>query len=205
MEPGKAIWSWRGDDAAVADYVAAHIRSDRPSTIAVAGGHTPGPILGRLRRRALPWNRACFVPTDERLVPPAHPDSNYGMLSRALDDTPALIGRLGETNPASGFDLVWLGMGEDGKIASLFTTQDAMRPGCDTVIRTRPAAASRHAAHERASLSLDAICRARDVILVIRGRQKRRLVESALSGKDDLAVSRLFSAMPFPVRIFWCP
>jgi 6-phosphogluconolactonase len=203
--PGKAIWSWRGDDEAVADYVASYVRPDRASAIAVAGGHTPRPILDRLRRRTLPWHRSCFVPTDERLVPPSHPDSNYGMLSRALDDTSALVGRLGETDPAFGFDLVWLGMADDGKIASLFTPQDTMRAPDDSVIHTRPAANSRHVQHDRVSLSLGAICRARDLILVIRGQRKRDLVEAVLAGKGDLAVSRLFAHSPLPVRIFWHP
>lgn len=201
---GAAIWAWRGDDEAVADHVAARIRADRPTTIAIAGGHTPRPILDRLRHRALPWHRTHFVPTDERLVSPAHPDSNYGMLSRALDGTPALVGRLGETDPSRGFDLVWLGMGADGKIASLFTADDTAAGDEGAVVRTRPAPGSCHVPHERTSLSLEAICAARETILVIRGDRKRELVEDALLGPGDLAVSRLFAAARRPVRIFWC-
>ncbi|KQX22585.1 MULTISPECIES: 6-phosphogluconolactonase [unclassified Sphingomonas] len=199
-----AIWAWRGDDAAVADHVAAHIRPDYSATIAIAGGHTPRPILDRLKRRSLPWHRAHFLPTDERLVPVTHPDSNYGMLSRALDATPALVDRLDGIDLSGTLDLVWLGMAEDGKVASLFTPEDTAMTGSDAVVRTRPASTSSHVPHERCSLSLAAICRAREVILVIRGERKRRLVEQSIDGKGDLAISRLFAAIPSPIRIFWC-
>ena len=199
-----AVWAWRGNDEAVVDYVAGRIPADRSSKIAIAGGRTPGPILERLKTRALPWNRARFLPTDERLVHPTHPDSNYGALSRALDGTPALIEPLQDADAKDDFDLVWLGMAEDGKIASLFTTSDTEVKGGASIIRTRPVAGSSHVPYQRQTLSLDTICRARDLILVIRGLQKRRVVEDALAGVSDLAVSRLFRATRMPVRIFWC-
>jgi 6-phosphogluconolactonase len=202
------VWSWRGDDRAVADHVARHVPLDRASFLAFAGGSTPKPILDRLRDYSLPWHRATIVPTDERLVAPTHWASNYGMLSRALDRTPAWISPLDEIALPERFDLVWLGMAEDGKIASLFSSADVERrptqPAADPkLVRTRPADRSGHVAVDRLSLSLDAIADAGEIILVIRGHRKRALAERAAEGAVDIPLTHLFAAARSPVRIFW--
>lgn len=196
------VWAWRGDDEAVADFVAGHIRFDRPFRAAIAGGQTPRPILQRLAARSLAWNRVTLCPTDERLVHECFDDSNYGMLSRALDHTGATIERLGPG--VRRFDLVWLGMADDGKIASLFDAHDAC---CDSedLVRTEPPAGSAHAPHRRVSLSLSALAHAAKVILVVRGWPKRRLVEAAAAGDWRLPLAQLLHRTDRPVKVFWSP
>lgn len=196
------VWAWRGDDQAVADFVSARIRPDRPFRAAVAGGRTPRPILARLAERSLAWNRVTVVPTDERLVHECFDVSNYGMLSRALDHTGANVERLG---PDVGrLDLVWLGMASDGKVASLFDARDAGATA-SRVVRTEPPAGSDHVPHSRLSLSVPAMAAASEIILVIRGGQKRSVVEAAIDGQADLAVGKLLLAARSPVTIFWSP
>lgn len=194
------VWAFRGHDRAVADFVAARICPDRSFSAAVAGGHTPRSILPELASRKLAWNRVRIIPTDERLVHECCDASNYGMLSRALDHTGATIERLG---PGAGkLDLLWLGMAEDGKIASLFTAADASHDAAD-VVRTEPPVNSGHVAHPRLSLSVPAMAEAKEIILVIRGAAKRRLVERAVAGDMRLPLTHLLHRAERPVTVFW--
>lgn len=123
-------------------------------TIALSGGSTPRRLYELL---ALPphvgsvdWERWHVFWSDERCVPPDHQDSNYRMAWDALLDlvpVPAAnIHRVrGEGSPAEAakqyqeevlqlfapsapaFDLVLLGLGEDGHTASLFAETDGLR------------------------------------------------------------------------------
>ena len=193
----------RGDDLAVADYVTNQIRPDRACHAAIAGGDTPRPILKILAQRDLAWNRVVFVPTDERLVSPYHPASNYGMIQNALEQTPALIQPLDQTSIPSSFNFVWLGMALDGKVASLFSPADIGQDTTHRLVRTCPAPNSGHVPVARDSLSLAAILAADEIIVVIRGHAKRRLVELAIDGLVDMPIAYLFGRATSPIRIFW--
>jgi 6-phosphogluconolactonase len=117
-------------------------------SVALSGGSTPKPLYALLATedfaRRVDWAHVYVFWGDERCVPPDHPDSCYRMAREALLDHVSLpsqnIYRIrGEEEPAraaneyeqvlrrffgeaSGarFDLVWLGMGDDGHTASLF-------------------------------------------------------------------------------------
>lgn len=194
------VWHWRGDDQAVVDFIAARIRPERPFHAAVAGGMTPWPILERLADQPLAWSRVTVHPTDERLVHESFDASNYGMLSRALDRSGATVEPLA---PGIGpIDLLWLGMAADGKIASLFDADDARRDGPE-VVRTEPPAGSGHAPYPRLSLTVPAMARAAETILVIRGQAKRAAVEAAVAGDRRLPLSHLLDRSERPVTVFW--
>jgi len=124
------------------------IRARGRFAAALAGGSTPRALYERLSRMPLDWQNIHLFWGDERCVPPGHADSNYRMTAESLLDhipiPPENIHRiLGELSPAQAaesyeqelraffgdsprFDLVLLGMGDDGHTASLFPGSPAL-------------------------------------------------------------------------------
>ena len=113
----------------------------------MAGGSTPEPLYAALAHQDLPWHQIQVFWGDERYVAPTHPDSNYGMTKRVwLDLVPIpaanvhpmptdlpqpqlaaaaydreIRSNLGlEAGSIPSFDIILLGMGDDGHTASLF-------------------------------------------------------------------------------------
>lgn len=135
--------------AASIEAISAHDRFD----VALSGGSTPQGLYALLATEAyaarIDWSRVHLFWGDERCVPPTDPRSNYRMARETLIDRVPLpaynVHRIrGEDEPAAaaaayerelrqeletraGFDLVLLGMGEDGHTASLFPVRKAVR------------------------------------------------------------------------------
>lgn len=114
-------------------------------SVALSGGSTPHAIFERLAKKEnagrIAWDKVLIFWSDERSVPPEDPESNYRMAFdsglRLLPIPPSNIYRMkAESNiqenaaayeelikknvPAQTFDLIMLGMGDDGHTASLF-------------------------------------------------------------------------------------
>src|SRR5207244_5647840 len=73
--------------AAAAEFIAlasTAIRDHRKFTVALSGGSTPKSLYSVLARSALPWDKIFFFWSDERHVPPDHPDSTYRMAKEEL-------------------------------------------------------------------------------------------------------------------------
>jgi 6-phosphogluconolactonase len=123
--------------------------------VALSGGSTPRALFELLavpeNAQHIGWSKVHVFWGDERTVPPDHPDSNYRMAKEALLDFVALpasnVHRIsGELEPAQAaaeyeqtlrsffakragktrFDLILLGMGDDGHTASLFPDTEAL-------------------------------------------------------------------------------
>lgn len=157
-----------------------------------------------LAGRGLDWSGVTITLNDDRRVPEDHAASNHGKLRAALPEV--AIERLEEGAEVAPFDLVWLGMGEDGHVASLFPHMRAeLRPG-PRVIATTPVPLPVEAPFDRLSLNWRALTATREVILVVTGAAKRRVIEAALAGAD-LPVATLFNGAgvptPPPVTIYW--
>ena len=123
-------------------------------TVALSGGSTPEllfSLLGDHYSNSVPWQYVHFFWGDERCVPPDDPESNFGMTREKLFgkiDIPEVnIHRIaGENDPETEaerysteidkftesrdllpkFDIVLLGLGEDGHTASIFPDQMAL-------------------------------------------------------------------------------
>lgn len=132
----------------MADMIFKSVKNFKPFTVAFSGGSTPEilfELLGEKYAESVPWKYVHIFWVDERCVAPENSDSNFGMTKRKLLDRieiPALnIHRItGENDPEKEalryseevsfhtqkrdrlplFDLVLLGLGEDGHTASIF-------------------------------------------------------------------------------------
>ena len=206
-EPVAVRWARPGDATAVADRIAVELARPGAKRIALTGGSTPAKVFDELARRDLDWTGVTICLTDDRRVPDDHPASNHGKLVAALGAVLAgggvTIERLTEGAPVAPFDLVWLGMGEDGHIASLFPHMQAViRPGA-TVISTTPIPLPPEAPFDRLTLNLRALKATKEIILVVTGNSKRALIERVLAGSDAYPVSDILRGYGPPVTIYW--
>ena len=142
--------------AAAAEFISlasTAIRDHEKFSVALSGGSTPKSLYSVLARSALPWDKIFFFWSDERHVPPDHPDSNYRMAKEALlskvpvppenifrvraeekdanvvakdyEEALKLFFRL-KPGEFPRFDLILLGLGPDGHTASLFPNTAAL-------------------------------------------------------------------------------
>lgn len=196
-------WANPGDAAAVADRIAAELARPGPKRMAFTGGSTPLKVFALLAGRDLDWSQVTLALTDDRRVPDDHPASNYGKLVAALGHTGAQFERLEEGADVAPFDLVWLGMGEDGHVASLFPHMNALiRPG-RTVIATTPIPLPPEAPFDRLTLNKKALKASKEIILVVTGASKKSLIERVLGGSDAYPVSDFLRGSGPPVTIYW--
>ena len=198
----RVMWAERGNDVAVADHVAAAVNRGGTS-FAISGGKTVTSILTLLAARGLPWAGVEIVPTDERRVPEEHPASNFGALTRAFAPTSARVLPMSPGMAVAPFDLVWLGMGLDGHIASLFPGTAMGANDRPAVVEVSPDPLPPEAPFDRYSFNMAALLAAQDLILVIRGQEKRALLEAAIGGDSDLPIAQLIRAARQPVQVFW--
>lgn len=168
--------------------------------LALAGGTTPRAVYARLSNFPTDWGAWHIYFGDERCLPPTDPARNSTMVSSVwLDHVPIpdaqifpIAGELGPDQAATAyaaslsavgkFDLVLLGLGEDGHTASLF-------PGHDWGVAARsPDALAVHDAPkpppERVSMSAYRLSRAREVLFLVSGASKQAAVSAWLAGAD---------------------
>jgi 6-phosphogluconolactonase len=194
-------------DEDIADWLqtrlsAALAASAAPVAIAVPGGSTPFPILSALADRPLDWRRVTVWPTDDRLVLEDHPASNVGKIRALIEPAGAEVVALSIMEEVPRLALVWLGMGTDGHVASLFPSSDPRTNDPERIRRLTPDPLPSEAPFERITLTIPALLDADELLFVIRGAEKRALFEAAARGANDLPIARLLAAARRPVTCF---
>ena len=169
-------------------------------TFVIPGGSAAEKLLPRLSRSAIDWSRTDILYSDERFVPRSDPDSSASASARLLFDglgpngprVHAMVERtddadataaayaervretLGETPVA---DLVLLGIGEDGHIASLFPERASLEVTDRTVIVERD---SPKPPPTRLTLSLPLLARGREVVFAAFGAGKAEPLQAVV-------------------------
>jgi 6-phosphogluconolactonase len=178
------------------------------ASLAVPGGTTPIAFLDALARYALDWSRVVVTLTDERWVHERHAESNGGLVGRTLhryaastctyrplyvpgmraeDALPVIESRLAPL--PWPLDVVVLGMGLDGHVASLFPGAPIDMPAAD-IGRARVLAVTGPDGTPRVSLTQESLASTRNLYVLIHGAQKKAVLEAALDAE----------APPLPVR-----
>jgi 6-phosphogluconolactonase len=200
----KTIFADRKELArAAAEYFVAR----RPVTVALSGGSTPKLLFETLADRfrdQMPWSNIQFFWSDERHVPPDHPESNYRMANEALLSRVPVprenVHRVHGENPdaaaaASDYeqtirevtrqslprlDLILLGLGTDGHTASIF-------PGSDVVHETKRLVAAtlveKFKTH-RITMTLPLLNNGASVVFLVSGAEKAEIVKEVLEGEN---------------------
>lgn len=214
----------------VADRIAGSLRAAlavRPrATLVVPGGSTPGPVFDLLAAEALDWSRVSIVLGDERWVSTQHADSNEHQVRARLlqlhaatasivslyrpvarpSDALSEVTRSIDSLPKP-FDVVMLGMGEDGHFASLFPGNTGITSGDSGKSPSVLAFDASVNGYARMSLSFPALLRTRLLLLVFQGDHKRSLLERGLlpGAADGLPVRALLQQQATPLEVYWAP
>lgn len=177
-------------------------------TVALSGGSTPCRtyriLADRRFRERLDWRRVVVFWGDERCVSPDDPESNEHMARQALlDHVPIPPGQVHPMRcapspeqaarryealvkswfkpPLPTFDLVLLGLGEDGHTASLFPGGGAVGQDEQWVA----AVVGAPGGLVRVTLSAAVINRARKIVFLVQGARKADILQAVLEGPSD--------------------
>lgn len=192
--------------------------------LVVSGGKTPRALFRGLSKTPLDWEKICITLADERWVGASDPDSNEHLVRTTLLRDAAKAARfVGLKNTAASpeesiaatlqalkivphpFDLVLLGLGEDGHTASLFPgapeLSKALAKDAPACIVVHPPAA----AHTRISLSAAALLDSRAIAFLIEGPEKWAAYQRACEpGPIEQYPSRAFLHQEeVPVHVYW--
>jgi len=150
------------------------------ATLALSGGRTAGPVLACLAAEALPWSSVRVFQVDELVAPDGDPARHLTGLQAALAGTGARIEPMPVTEAdvdaaADAYaarlppclDAVHLGLGADGRTASLVPGDPVCEITDRLVAVTRP-----HAGYRRMTLTFPALARAQRIVWVVSGSDK---------------------------------
>ena len=180
------------------------------ATLAVSGGRTPERMFERLAADNLPWQRIEVFQVDERVAPAGHADRNALQIERAFaaplaaeperfhfmpvespDLSAASAAYERALEAAAGtppvLDVVHLGLGADGHTASLFGGSPLLEEARAAVAVTPEP----HAGRRRMTLTLPVLSRARLVVFVVTGADKRGVLARLLERDANLVASRV--------------
>jgi 6-phosphogluconolactonase len=190
-------------------------KEKKPLAIAISGGNTPKllfSVLGEKYSSSVDWSFVKFFWVDERCVPPDDPESNFGMTEKILLDkieipSGNVFRIIGEDDPSKEalrysavierytrskrnipvFDIVILGMGDDGHTASIFPGNERLLSSdkiCETAVH--PLSGQR-----RITITGKVINNSDEIFFLVTGNKKSQIVNDIFRNSS---VSGIFPA-----------
>ncbi|MBD2177797.1 6-phosphogluconolactonase [Pseudanabaena sp. FACHB-1998] len=176
-------------------------------TIVAAGGSTPRVLYELLATKDWDWSKVHVFWGDERYVPATDPQSNEGMTRQAwLDrvdipasnihpipteaDDPAIAATQYEQHiqeffginagEVPQFDMILLGMGDDGHTASLFPHTPALK------VSDRLVTLGNKDGQPRITMTVPLINKAKEIVFMVEGAAKAKALSAVLAPKGDV-------------------
>ena len=213
--------------AGIAADLASAIETRKLASLVVSGGRSPVKLFEHLRTLAIDWSRVCVALADERWVDPLDSSSNERLVRDVLLKDAAAAARVtglknGCATPDLGagaawsalngvprpFDVLVLGMGDDGHTASLFPDSPNLELALDeTAAAGCIGMISPVAPTARLSLNLSALLDSRRIVMLITGESKWRTYIAAVQpgAVESMPVRAVLRQRRAPVEVVWSP
>jgi len=195
--------------------------------MAISGGKTPDLLFSILAKKYADsslWQKIHFWWVDERMVPPSDPESNFGVAQKLLFSLISIpeenIHRMkGENAPEAEalsystqiqenvpqrngwpvFDLILLGMGDDGHTASIFPDQmDLLHSSHICEVATQP-----QSGQKRVSLTGKVICSASKVCFLVTGSNKAERLSEIWNNPEKAKLLPAAHILPQKGNLEW--
>jgi 6-phosphogluconolactonase len=194
--------------------------------VALSGGSTPKLLYALLAdpkesfRERIAWDKSHFLFTDERHVPPDHPESNYRMVNEAMfSHAPKThLYRIPSEKPAAeaaeeyedtlaelfgadvpDLDLVLLGLGEDGHTASLFPHSPALKETERLVLAPWVEKLNAH----RITLTLPVLNNGNSVVFLVTGASKAEILREVIKTDPNPDLYPAQAVRPIRGELLW--
>lgn len=194
------------------------------ATLVVSGGRTPVALFQTLAQTKIDWSKVVITLADDRWVDVSDDASNDKLVrthllqgyaaaasfitlkhdfSNAEEAVAACETALEDVQLP--FDVVILGMGEDGHTASLFPCSDQIEQGLDLNSQAKYIAVQPTTApHQRMSLTLPAILASKNIFLHLVGESKKDTIAKALKSSElEMPISAVMNRTT--VNLMWAP
>lgn len=203
------------------------IKDNGKASIAVSGGSTPHALFKALSNRSLDWSKVAITLVDERCVTIENDRSNAKLVADILMQNNAINAHFvplfsDHNKSASGnaelateqandallpFDVVILGMGNDGHTASFFPDAKELSIALNEPVARVLAIDAESAGEPRLTFNFAALSMASTIYLHIEGADKSETLDRARveSPIEDMPIRAFLQDESLPLSIFWAP